>query len=68
MQTLGVPYEEGYAEKANGELDAQAAKIVANLAEKDIETSGDMEIVALIAYLQRLGTDIKVKDDVAENQ
>jgi cytochrome c oxidase cbb3-type subunit I/II len=68
MQTVGVPYEEGYAEKANGELDAQAAKIVANLAEKDIETSGDMEIVALIAYLQRLGTDIKVKDDVAENQ
>ncbi len=49
-------------------MDAQAAKIVANLAEKDIETSGDMEIVALIAYLQRLGTDIKVKDDVAENQ
>jgi len=29
------------------------------------EVSGDAEIVALIAYLQRLGRDVKVKEDVA---
>jgi cytochrome c oxidase cbb3-type subunit I/II len=30
------------------------------------ETAPDAEIVALIAYLQRLGTDIKVKEETAQ--
>ena len=59
MQTLGVPYPEGYDEIANDDLREQAEKIVASLKESGIETEWNKEIVALIAYLQRLGTDIK---------
>ncbi len=66
MQTLGVPYPEGYADKAEGDLNAQAEKITANLKKDGIETSSKKEIVALIAYLQRLGTDIK-KSAVADS-
>ncbi len=62
MQTLGVPYEEGYAERAIADAQAQAQQIVDNLAGDNIKTDKDKEIVALIAYLQRLGTDIKNKD------
>ncbi|KIC90580.1 cytochrome-c oxidase, cbb3-type subunit I [Flavihumibacter sp. ZG627] len=59
MQTLGVPYEEGYAKKANKDLMNQANGIRINLKMEKIETAKDAEIVALIAYLQRLGKDIK---------
>ncbi len=59
MQTLGVPYEEGYAPKANKDLMNQANGIRINLKMEKIETAKDAEIVALIAYLQRLGKDIK---------
>ena len=58
MITLGVPYEEDYANRANEDYLAQAEKIVANLKTSGIETTPETEIVALIAYLQRLGTDI----------
>jgi cytochrome c oxidase cbb3-type subunit I/II len=62
MQALGVPYLKGYDEKATNELIEQALKIKANLQESGIEVSHEKEIVALIAYLQRLGMDIKVKE------
>lgn len=58
MQTLGVPYAPGYDLKANADLDAQANEIVASLKKDKIITTKDKEIVALIAYLQRLGKDI----------
>jgi len=58
MQTLGVPYPEGYAKKANEDLQRQAKEIADDLNSGDIETTSDKEIIALIAYLQRLGTDI----------
>ena len=61
MAKLGVPYEEGYANIANDDLQQQAMLITNNLKEADIETVPNKEIVALIAYLQRLGTDIKPK-------
>ncbi|HQW86970.1 MAG TPA: cytochrome-c oxidase, cbb3-type subunit II, partial [Flavobacteriales bacterium] len=61
MQTLGVPYPEGYADQANTDLSAQADAIVASLKKDKIETNPELEIVALIAYLQRLGTDIRPK-------
>ena len=67
MQTLGVPYPEGFDQQANAELMVQANKIKENLKKDKIETTADAEIVALIAYLQRVGTDIKVKP-VAENK
>ena len=59
MQTLGVPYPEGFDQQANAELMAQANKIKENLKKDKIETTADAEIVALIAYLQRVGVDIK---------
>jgi cytochrome c oxidase cbb3-type subunit I/II len=59
MRTLGVPYAEGYEATANDDLKKQADQIAQNLKEAGIEVKSDKEIVALIAYLQRLGTDIK---------
>ncbi len=59
MRTLGVPYPEGYDKIANADLMRQADSIKANLKKDKIETPADMEIVALIAYLQRIGRDIK---------
>ena len=61
MQTLGVPYPDGFAAIANQNLDAQAKGIAANLLVDKIKVSSDREIIAIIAYLQRLGTDIKNK-------
>ena len=59
MITLGVPYPENYDKIANDDLEAQAKRIKENLKKDKIETSSNAEIVALIAYLQRVGTDIK---------
>jgi cytochrome c oxidase cbb3-type subunit I/II len=54
-----VPYEEGYDEQAVADLQTQAEEITVRLQDADIEVQSDREIIALIAYLQRLGTDIK---------
>lgn len=59
MQTLGVPYPEGFDQKANEDLFRQAGQVVENLKKDGIEVAPDDEIVALIAYLQRMGTDLK---------
>lgn len=59
MRRLGVPYAEGYEASAKDDLKKQAEQIAQNLKESGIEVKPDKEIVALIAYLQRLGTDIK---------
>lgn len=60
MQTLGVPYPSGYDQIANKDLMQQADKIAKSLQAEKIETDSDKEIIALIAYLQRVGTDIKM--------
>ncbi|MEO9967072.1 MAG: cytochrome-c oxidase, cbb3-type subunit I [Reichenbachiella sp.] len=62
LRTVGVPYAEGYEDTANTDLEAQAKTITDNLAAEDVDISGDAEIIALIAYLQRLGKDITVKE------
>ena len=59
MRTLGVPYEEGAAERAADDLVAQAREIAQELQESGFDVTYDREIVAMVAYLQRLGTDIK---------
>jgi cytochrome c oxidase cbb3-type subunit I/II len=59
LRRLGVPYPEGYEREAAAALSAQANQIAAGLQKAGLQTSGDREIVALIAYLQRLGKDIK---------
>ena len=59
LRTIGVPYEVGFEESANDVLDRQASAIANGLKAEGIEVHKDTEIIALIAYLQRLGTDIK---------
>jgi len=63
MRTLGVPYEKGFEELALTDAEKQAQNIANGLEKDDIEISKDAEIIALIAYLQRLGTDIKVENN-----
>jgi len=58
MRTLGVPYPEGYEDKAVADLKAQYAKIAKGLHDGGIEVGDNKEIIAMIAYLQRLGTDV----------
>jgi len=63
MQTLGVPYAEGYDEQANADLEAQAKDIVENLKGQGVPNAEwDSKMIALIGYLQRLGTDIKATE------
>ena len=66
---LGAPYPEGFEDVAVQRLEAQAAQIAKELNEQGIEQEdlASKEIVALIAYLQRLGTDIK-PSTVTENR
>jgi len=61
LRKVGVPYPSGYEHgPAQKELSDQAARIVANLKQGMItNVPPQREIIALIAYLQRLGTDIK---------
>ena len=59
MITLGVPYESNYDLSANKDLMKQANKISENLKKDGIKVDALKEIVAITAYLQRLGTDIK---------
>ena len=61
MQKLGVPYPKGYDKIANEDLRKQAQKIADNLKKEKINADPNKEIIAMIAYLQRLGTDIKAK-------
>ena len=64
MRTIGVPYEKGYEEKALQDLQTQAKSISDNLAIEKIKLANDKELIAIIAYLQRLGTDIKLNKPV----
>lgn len=63
MQTLGVPYPEGYDKIANKDLMTQANGIRINLKADKIQTPANKEIIAVIAYLQRLGKDIETEKD-----
>jgi cytochrome c oxidase cbb3-type subunit I/II len=59
MRSLGVPYPEGYENQAIDDLVKQAEQITTDLQNNGVPAEPDREIIALIAYLQRLGTDIK---------
>jgi cytochrome c oxidase cbb3-type subunit I/II len=63
MRTLGVPYENGYENFANDDLTKQAETISDDLLNNGVIVEPQKEIIALIAYLQRLGTDIKIKNN-----
>ncbi len=65
MRELGVPYPKGYENQANADLARQANTITADLQKNGFQVKSNEEIIALIAYLQRLGTDIKAKPGTA---
>ncbi|MBT6007283.1 MAG: cytochrome-c oxidase, cbb3-type subunit II [Prolixibacteraceae bacterium] len=58
MQTLGVPYEEGFDEFAVDDLMKQAQTIVDDLKNSNIEIEPTKQMVAMIAYMHKLGKDI----------
>lgn len=60
LRKLGVPYPLNFEAAAKGDLEKQAQDITLDLQKNGIAVEGDEEIIALIAYLQRLGTDIKL--------
>lgn len=62
LRIVGVPYTNEQIANAEEDLIAQAQEITRDLESTGVQVRYDSEIVALIAYLQRLGTDIKVKD------
>ena len=65
MQFLGVPYPEGFAEKANDHLMKQANQIAHGLRDGGIDVADTKEVIALIAYIQRLGRDIHSNETVS---
>ncbi|MGB0884067.1 MAG: cytochrome-c oxidase, cbb3-type subunit I [Flavobacteriales bacterium] len=69
MRTLGVPYEEGFEDEVELNMYKQASTIAQNIlndlksgtnsvSPEAAEKLKKKEIIALIAYLQRLGSDI----------
>lgn len=59
LTAMGVPYAPNFDQVAKREALRQAEEIAQGLSEAGFDVKPEKEIVALIAYLQRLGTDIK---------
>lgn len=59
MRSLNVPYTVDDVQNAEANARTQAKAIATDLAQSGVEDVEDKEIVALIAYLQRLGTDAR---------
>lgn len=59
LQRVGHPYVDVSEENVRGSMRAQGNEIVSSLAAAGIESEWNTEIVAMIAYLQRLGRDGK---------
>jgi cytochrome c oxidase cbb3-type subunit I/II len=73
MRTLGVPYAKGYEKIALADLEKQALEIATDIinnqpaeilktvnVKEEIKKLQKKEIIALIAYLQRLGRDVSL--------
>ncbi len=63
LRKLGTPYSKDFEKYAITNAQEQAQKIAKNLAEQGVKDQNieDKEIIAIIAYLQRIGTDIKIQ-------
>ncbi len=63
LRKLGTPYDAGYEQIANEDLAVQAQRIAKTLKAEGVDQAGveKKEIVAMIAYLQRLGVDITLQ-------
>ncbi len=59
LRKVGVPYTEEEVAGAPEAVDRQATEIVARLEQAGITAEPDRQIIAVIAYLQRLGKDGK---------
>lgn len=59
LQKTGVPYTDADVSGVAASMASQGQTIVTNLAGAGIQTEADTEIVAMIAYLQRLGREGK---------
>ncbi len=68
MKTLGVPYPKDYEKEAIVDLDKQSKEISNNLLGDSIRVSPHKEVIALIAYIQRLGTDISKNTTATYNK
>ncbi len=66
LQRLGVPYTDAQIQSAEADYAAQADKVVKELAAAQIEAEGDKEIIALIAYLLRLGRNLLPANDAQQ--
>jgi len=66
MQKLGVPYTNADIDAAEANQKKQANTIVVDLAKNGVKANWNSDIVALIAYLQRLGRDqgVALTEDV----
>ncbi|MCX6249391.1 MAG: cytochrome-c oxidase, cbb3-type subunit I [Bacteroidetes bacterium] len=64
MQFLGVPYPQGFDKTANENLLAQATAISNNLKSQGIQVEPGKEVIAVIAYLQRLGKDVHTASQI----
>jgi cytochrome c oxidase cbb3-type subunit I/II len=58
MQTLSVPYPEDYDKIAVDDLMKQAQLIVDDLKASNIEIEPNKQMIAMIAYMHKLGKDI----------
>jgi cytochrome c oxidase cbb3-type subunit I/II len=62
LRTVGVPYTDGEIETAAVQMQRQAHAIAAEVeSQQGPQGLADKEVIALTAYLQRLGTDIRWK-------
>jgi cytochrome c oxidase cbb3-type subunit I/II len=59
LRQVGVPYSDQDIDNAPANLAKQSDEIVQRLRKDGVKVESDREIIALIAYLQRLGTDVK---------
>ncbi len=57
LRAVGTPYPSDYEVTVPRDLEEQGLQVVARLRQAQIEAEWDDEIVAMIAYLQRLGQD-----------
>lgn len=59
LQMLNVPYDNATIANPEAAYDKQTQEIVEGLAAEGINVSNRSEMVAMIAYLQKLGRDLK---------
>lgn len=67
LSKLGVPYADWQIKNALIQVQTQSEEIANDLIKDNIKIEADREIIALIAYLQRLGVDVKAKKELDEN-